>query len=60
MILDNLSLSHIATGMTVVMVLGLLLAKRKGLISGDACYGYSLLCMVCMSGFVGFIRLFVT
>ncbi|MCE4289824.1 hypothetical protein LYZ96_12030 [Xanthomonas hortorum pv. vitians] len=58
MILDNLS--HIAAGMTVVMVLGLLLAKRKGLISGDACYGYSLLSMAGMSGFVVFIRLFFT
>ncbi|MGX9960792.1 hypothetical protein ACW0US_18740 [Xanthomonas euvesicatoria] len=58
MILDNIS--HIAAGVTVVMVLGLLLAKRQGLISGDACYVYSLLYMACMSAFVVFIRLFFT
>lgn len=56
MMLDNAS--HIATGMIVVMVLGLLLARRKGLISGDQCYVYSLLSMAGLSGFVVYLRLF--
>lgn len=49
---------HVFLGGFVVLVLLLYFQKRKGWINGTQFYAYTLLSMVCLSGFSVYLRLF--